>query len=130
MIVLDTHIWVRWVVEGEDSLPEAISGAIREEPRVAISAISCMEVLRLCKAGRLILPIDASAWISAALAPAGIESLEMTCEISSRAVLLPDHHKDPADRVIIATALVHDARLSSLDDKFPLYQEIHGRLVR
>jgi predicted nucleic acid-binding protein len=34
------------------------------------------------------------------------------------------HHLDPLDRLIIATALAHEAQLASLDDKFPLYEEI------
>ncbi|MGH8603672.1 MAG: PIN domain-containing protein, partial [Gammaproteobacteria bacterium] len=37
---------------------------------------------------------------------------------------LPEHHKDPQDRLIIATALEHNARLASFDTHFSLYQEL------
>ena len=130
MIILDTHIRVRWIIEGEAAIPAATAKALQHEDRVAVSAISCMEVMRLEKAGKLVLPAPASDWIKAALEPAGVESLEVTCEIASRAVQLPDHHKDPADRIIIATTLVLDASLSSVDEKFPLYEDLRGRLVR
>ena len=130
MIVLDTHIWVRWIIEGEALPPGRVAAALQSDARVGVSAMSCMEVAHLHKVGRLALPLSVEAWISAALGPAGIECLPVTCEIASRAVQLPDHHKDPADRAIIATALVHGADLASLDTKFPLYQEIAERLLR
>jgi PIN domain nuclease of toxin-antitoxin system len=54
-----------------------------------------------------------------ALTNSGVESLPLTCEIAQRAVELPDIHRDPADRMIIATAVVHNARLASIDSVFP-----------
>ena len=47
---------------------------------------------------------------------------------AARAAHLPLHHRDPADRFIIATALELDARIISLDEKFPLYEALAGRL--
>jgi len=55
--------------------------------------------------------------------------LPITPRVARLAVELPEHHRDPQDRVIIATALAHDAKLMSLDGKFPLYAELAGRLV-
>lgn len=36
---------------------------------------------------------------------------------------------DPADRIIIATALVHNAKLASIDSIFPGYTELQDRLI-
>lgn len=58
-----------------------------------------------------------------------MECIDVTCRIAEVSVGLPDHHKDPADRIIIATTLVHDARLASLDQTFPDYPELPGRLI-
>jgi len=44
-------------------------------------------------------------------------------------VSLKDKHKDPADRIIIATAIIHDAMLASVDTVFPHYSELAGRLI-
>jgi PIN domain nuclease of toxin-antitoxin system len=44
MIILDTHIWLRWIIQSGRGLPADILAAIRSEPRVAVSAISCFEV--------------------------------------------------------------------------------------
>ena len=49
--------------------------------------------------------------------------------IAGIAVDLPEHHSDPQDRIIIATALSHDAQLMSADGKFPLYKELADRLL-
>jgi PIN domain nuclease of toxin-antitoxin system len=64
-----------------------------------------------------------------ALAGSGIELLPVTPQIAGIAVDLPEHHRDPQDRLIIATALSHDAILISSDGKFPLYTELAGRLL-
>jgi PIN domain nuclease of toxin-antitoxin system len=129
VIVLDTHVWVRWVVEGESALPPAVTAAIQAEERVAVSAVSCFEVALLCRRGRIELPIGTPQWLELALAPAGVECLDVTCAIAERSVGLPGHHRDPADRIIIATALVHNARLVSLEQTFPQYAELSGRLL-
>lgn len=75
------------------------------------------------------LPLPIEDWLSAALGPAGIESLPVSCEIAFRSEELPQHHRDPADRIIIATALVYEARLASLDQAFSDYTELQGRLI-
>jgi PIN domain nuclease of toxin-antitoxin system len=42
---------------------------------------------------------------------------------------LPEHHSDPQDRIIIATALSQDAQLMSADRKFSRYKELADRLL-
>ncbi|MEO5332564.1 MAG: PIN domain-containing protein [Magnetococcus sp. YQC-5] len=49
--------------------------------------------------------------------------------IGSMAVGLPEHHKDPQDRIIIATALYHKAKLLSMDAQFLRYRELEGVLI-
>ena len=50
-------------------------------------------------------------------------------EEAERAVSLPEHHKDPVDRIIIATTIEHQAQLLSVDGRFSDYQELAGLLV-
>jgi len=130
VIILDTHIWLRWVVEGEKNIPKGIAQAIQSEDRVAVSAISCFEVAQLLKRGRIELPVSLTAWLQGALVPAGIECLAVTCEIARVSVELQEHHKDPADRIIIATAIAHNANLGSLDGIFTSYTELTERLMK
>jgi len=129
MIVLDTHIWVNWIVNGNQALSEPVINAMTADSSWAISAISCFEVSLLVKRGKLTLPLPVDEWLREALENSGIESLPVTCEIMHKAAMLSDIHRDPADRIIIATALACDAKLASIDSLFPDYPELKGRLV-
>lgn len=129
MILLDTHIWVNWILLGCDALKPAIASAIEDADRVVISAISCFEVTLLVKGQKLELPISTDEWIREALDQSGIECLPMTCLIAQRSVKLTDIHRDQADRIIIATALEYGAQLASYDTAFPSYPELSGYLL-
>ncbi|MDP1605982.1 MAG: type II toxin-antitoxin system VapC family toxin [Rhodocyclaceae bacterium] len=129
MIVLDTHIWLNWIIKGIASLPSGIASEIENDGCVAVSAISCFEVALLATRGTVKLEAPIDRWIEEALGPSRVECLPVSCEIAQRSVALPLIHKDPSDRIIIATALSHGARLASLDSKFPLYGDLAGLLV-
>lgn len=129
MIILDTHIWVNWIVRGEEALPAAMTDAMQKEDRLAVSGISCFELAMLVFRGKLELSLPVNEWLTEALGPSGVEVLPVSCEIANRSVLLPEIHRDPADRIIIATALVYDAKLASIDSVFPSYPELKDRLI-
>ncbi|WP_295385770.1 type II toxin-antitoxin system VapC family toxin [uncultured Thiodictyon sp.] len=128
-MVLDTHVWLRWIISAGADLPRAMVSAIRTADVTAVSGISCWEVSLLEQRNRIDLPLPACQWIQRALAPTGILCLPVSCEIGVRAAALTQHHKDPADRIIIATAIEHQAELLSLDGQFPAYAELAGRLI-
>ena len=65
-----------------------------------------------------------------ALTGSGIDVIPIEQNIAKIAAQLPEHHKDPADRIIIATAIYHQATLLSLDTKFPLYTELNQLLIQ
>ncbi len=129
MILIDTHIWLRWIVGGESALPERIEQRLNCADHLAVSAISCWEVEMLQQKGRIDLPQPSSEWVSNALSPSGIIVLPLSCEASQIAALLPEHHRDPADRMIIATAIHHQCQLISFDRVFPSYAELDGLLI-
>jgi PIN domain nuclease of toxin-antitoxin system len=129
MMVLDTHIWVGWILGGDVSLPPQVAAAMRTEDRLAVSSISCFEVALLVKRKRLELPLSTKEWLEEALGNSGVEPLPVTCEIVRKAVELSDVHRDPADRIIIATALAYGARLASEDALFQDYKELASVLV-
>lgn len=129
MIVLDTHIWLWWVNGDIELLAHARANQIDLCDLVAVSAISCFEVAWLAHHGRIALPCDKEEWFEKALAGSGVGLLPITPRIASMAVALPEHHSDPQDRIIIATALAHDANLMSSDRKFQTYAELAEKLL-
>ena len=130
MIVLDTHIWVRWLDPTADPLPQSLIDKIETAETLAISAITCWEVAWLNRRGRIILQLPLADWIDQGLQGSEVVCLPIGREIASCAALLPEHHRDPADRLIIATALVHGAQLASLDERFADYAELAAKLIQ
>ncbi len=130
MLLLDTHIWIRWQNPQPSSLAlsENLIELIETAESVAISAISCWELGQLVKRQRVQLSLSLDEWVATAL-EGDIEVLPIDRDIAIKASQLPEHHRDPADRIIIATALIYDASLVSLDSMFPQYAELKGRLL-
>ena len=118
VIVLDTHVWYWWINLDFDRLSSEIIEAIEDAPHVGVSVVSCFELALANKKGRLQLPLPLPAWFERALSGSDIELLALTPEIASRAVNLTEVHRDPFDRVIIATALMVDGLLASVDGHF------------
>jgi len=69
-------------------------------------------------------------WLINSLAPAGIELLPLSPEITVRAVNLSTIYKDPFDRLIISTALEYGAKLASIDTLFSKYPELENILMQ
>jgi PIN domain nuclease of toxin-antitoxin system len=129
VIVLDSHIWFWWINLEHHRMPPSMLAAIESALRVGVSPVSCFELALASRRGRLELPRPTREWFALALAGSDVELLPFTPEIAARAVELPDIHRDPFDRIIIATALEMDARLASVDGRFVNYTELAGRLI-
>lgn len=129
MIVLDTHIWLWWINNDSQFLSPARLEQIASADVVAVSAISCFEVAWLERHQRINLPFKPEEWLDMALSQSGVVLLPITPAIATRAVNLHEHHSDPQDRLIIASAIEHKAKLMSDDSKFPRYVELNGYLM-
>lgn len=123
-MLLDTHIWYRWQY---DNLPKRLITQIETADKVFVSATSCWEIAQLVKRKRLELPISTEKWVE--MASSEIEILPITKEIAILAEHLENHHKDPADRFIIATSVFYQLPVVSLDAVFPKYDEIKHLLI-
>lgn len=120
MIVLDTHAWVWWVADPAKLTARArraVDSAV-EHGEVSISSISAWEVAVLVARGRLELTMDVADWVAASESLPFVRFVPVDNRIALRSVNLPaQFHADPADRIIVATALELDARLVTKDDR-------------
>ena len=105
-MLLDTHALV-WLRVGAPRLGLRARREIEaawENDDLAVSAMSYWEAAMLAARGRIQLPRDADAWRRENL-DQGVIEIPVDGSIAVRAGLLQDLHGDPADRIIIATAL-------------------------
>lgn len=127
MIVLDTHVLIWWAA-GDPQLSRAARDAIEAEAQdgeILVSAISAWEVAMLAKAGRLALTMEAEVWLDTIAQVRAIRFVPVDVGISIQSVQLPgEFHKDPADRIIVATARRHSAPLISADMKIRDYPHV------
>lgn len=126
MILLDTHAWVRWLhPEIGGNLPESLRQWLGSaEDSFGVSVISALEVAQLVRKGTLTLPLPLPDWFDLALQGAEIQCLPVTPRLLHASTVLPDIHKDPADRIIIATAQAQGARLVTADETIQTYPNL------
>ena len=129
MLILDTHVWMWWINQTPKRLSSVVIKQIEQSDTVAISAISCFEVTWLADHKRILLEIPIQEWIAQATDDATIICLPVSCKIASLAAELPEHHKDPQDRIIISTSICHTSQLISADSQFSKYKEMKGLLI-
>lgn len=129
MIVLDTHVWYWWACDQQARLSASLLEALAVAPRIGVSAVSCFEIAHALRRGRIELPLPLRDWFVEALDRSQVDLLPLTPAVAARAVELTDKHRDPFDRIIIATAVELDGRLASLDGAFGEYPELAGRLL-
>jgi PIN domain nuclease of toxin-antitoxin system len=128
VIVLDTHTWLWWIRDDSPELPQTMRDLISNSPDpIAVASVSCLEVAWLSKKRRIELPVPIEEFFLKAIEGAGIALLPLTPRIAARSAFLPDIHRDPVDRVLIATALEHDAELATKDETIRRYPEVRIR---
>lgn len=127
MIVLDTHAWV-WFVSNPELLSRKATTAVEDsigENRVFISSISAWEVALLVTRGRLGLTMEMAAWIARSESLPFFQFVPVNNAIAVKSVVLPGPlHADPADRVIIATALTLGAPIITKDKRLRDYPHV------
>ena len=114
MIVLDTHAWI-WAVSEPGKLSRSARYHLRKADRIGIAAVSCWEFAMLVQKKRIAIDRGALEWMEQALAQPRFELLPLTPAVAVTSTQLGGFHGDPADRQIVATALVHSARLVTKD---------------
>lgn len=118
--LLDTHTWVWWIC-GDSRLTARERETLDNLPptaRPVLSEISLWEVAMLVDLGRLELDMDLERWLAVASAPATVELARITPAVAAEVALLPEmFHRDPADRLIVATARVMKLRVLTRDQK-------------
>lgn len=122
-LLLDTHVWL-WVAGGEKVAPQAkrLIEAAAANDGLALSPISIWEVGMLAAKGRIAIQPDCLAWVTESLERTGARLMPMSARIAIGSSLLPEGFRgDPADRIIVATAIASSATLVTRDAQILAY---------
>lgn len=118
MILLDTHVLL-WLDQGNSRLGKVALQLIESAMAVggvAVSAISFWEIAMLVEKRRIVTSLALNAWRDDLLRSGLIEfAIDGECGIQT--ALLHDLPSDPADRMIVATALRQSAALVTADER-------------
>lgn len=118
MIILDTHIWLWWLLgDGNLSTTERDSlDQMAAKKELIISWVSVWETEMLERKGRIELQPDFGSWISTATDPQIVTLLPVDIKLVVAQRQLPDtFHGDPADRLITASSILSGYPLATHD---------------
>lgn len=128
MILLDTHALVWWVSEPK-RIPakarRALDANVKAGESIAVSSISIWEIAMLMDRGRLEVTVHPDAWINSIEALPFLAFIPVDNRIALRSVQLDGFsQRDPADRIIIATALGLGATVVTADSALRAYKPL------
>lgn len=122
-LLLDTHILLWWVA-GDRKLPKSLRVAIASpENEVWVSAAAFWEISIKLRLGRIDIDLEE---LRVAVDADGFRALPVQIEHTIRLLELPDSHRDPFDRLLIAQALVEGLRLVTRDEEILAYAGVAG----
>lgn len=119
-LLLDTHVLLFWLSGGQRlsrRQARAVAAASAEEP-LLVSDISLWEIATLASLGRIRLQRPLRAWLEAAVAPPLVRRISLSPAVAAEVAELPAaFHRDPADRIIVASARTVGATVATMDQR-------------
>ncbi len=115
-LLLDTHVFLWWRAGGGRLDPAAVE-RISTANQVFVSAASAWECAIKARLGKLTLPGPFGEGVD----DSGFDRLSVTVEHAEFVETLPDHHRDPFDRLLVAQALCESLLFLTADDQIGAY---------
>ena len=130
-LLLDTHVWI-WSQEAPEKLGSRTIGLLtNRQNALYVSTISTLEIARLVMDETIALSEPLHSWISETLRALECGTMEISHEIANEAYSLPgSFHKDPADRILVATARIYELILVTMDERILKYSRVKSQDAR
>ncbi len=130
-LLLDTHVWI-WSQEDVDRIgPQTKRLLLGTEHENYVCAVSTLELARLVAAGTINVSIALREWVERAIRAIHARTVDVSHEIAMEAYALPGpFRKDPADRLLVATARCNDLTILTADERILTYRGVRSRDAR
>lgn len=124
MLLLDTCAFLWLVADHKKISVKAMAALKKSAGNIFVSSISAFEIGIKYEKKKLSLPMRATEWFMKALELHGLTELPITAKIAALSTELPRLHDDPADRMIVATAILHKLPLLTPDSHIRQYDSV------
>jgi PIN domain nuclease of toxin-antitoxin system len=119
--LLDTHVFLWWITDDE-----RLSGRVREiisdgRNELFFSAASGWEIAIKVRLGRLEIPGNLERFVVDQVSRNAFQVLPIYLGHALHVHELPDHHRDPFDRILVSQAILEEMSLLSADSEIPRY---------
>jgi len=122
VLILDTCTLL-WLAAEQVSLSAKAIATIKDyEHALHVSAITAFEIGTKARTKKLALPLEPARWYEETLKLHGIQEIPLNGSLLAHSTMLPLHHSDPADRIIIATAKLYQLTILTPDPEFDAYK--------
>jgi len=119
--LLDTHTFLWWITDKPKLSPLAREIITDADNELFLSAASGWEMVIKARLGKLQLPDNADSFISEQLALNAIVSLPVQMSHALHVYALPNHHRDPFDRMLMAQAQMERLPILTADPQIGRY---------
>lgn len=118
LLLLDTHAFLWWNADDPTLGPAARAAIADGDNLVFVSAATAWEIAVKRASGKLEAPGNVTDWVR----EGGFIPLPIEIEHAVLSAELPDHHRDPFDRLLVAQAAIEELTLVTSDPEIPKYE--------
>lgn len=119
--LLDTHVWLWLATRPERIRPDLLAKLRHPQTRLIFSAVSSWEIAIKWAAGHLSLPEPPATYVPEAMRQSKATGLHVEHTHALQVAILPHHHRDPFDRLLVAQSQVERLPIVTADPAFDAY---------
>ena len=120
-VLLDTHTFLWWITDDSQLSTTARQVMENTDNTLYLSAASGWEIAIKARLGKLRLPDDVQGYVSEQISINAIQVLPIEMSHALQVYTLPDHHRDPFDRILVAQSLVEQLPILTIDPLIAQY---------
>ena len=119
--LIDTHCWLWRHIEPERLSRRAVKSIEDKESVIFFSVVSAWEIVIKYNLNKIKLPLPPADYIDKRLKISFMDVMQVSLAHVLQVENLPDHHKDPFDRLLIAQAMTEKLTVITADQQFHKY---------